>query len=1392
MVTCVPNPYTTTYEAPKDVKRTVNPAANERLKNIIFWPDEFQLYAHVNRTRKIPEPIAKIMREDYHSNSLTTINPNEAAELKNKYRWMKPVVDADGNLKITKDGKEVWMTKDKKEIEIDWANDDLWKSKTTTILERLWRRFHLLPSQNRAGATIKPIWWNYAMDYLDDFVRYKLNLPETTVGAIVEGFDIYYHVTDGSFYSWQWPRIPEMKSLLGLILNAWTNKRQVIDFFHPHFQRVLNNKKSMESFLGVELIWEKDGWFWTRPMRQIAEQIARYMGENRGAILTVFDLIPENEQARLSKIEISRKTKDGEETVKLNRDLFERISFNEGYHLLEEYSDMFTSSPWKKVKDRIKVRIFSDFFWWIDYHYGKFIAPALYSIAMSFGTGARELMALTSMNSAMYLTHGKVNAEFTEIKGDWGKFIRDNYKFGNSDELYDFLDWDATTIGNRMSHIKADVSNILWAGIYNVADVLQKHGAYAKRYSMFFKAEFPAAKSVEEIQHMLNLLDEGQRIILLEKAFSYVEDAVRWEFTTTLDPSKIKRVYVADDPFYQYIYSLYMRTYDFMKWWARAKRKWAVKQFQNAKYVYWTDIWKQYLNALTDPNLSAAEAADIRRSLTLNNRDLLNFIATTEYAFVIAKLTERAEEKRIWEEDLSGLDQLLRVFQIMSQFNWTYQAFSLLPEVQMLEKFFTTAINDYDANWTQEVRLDIAAWETWLKFFKNFTRAWWLTKGLVKAGSERGEIPENATPEEKFKKLFKALISSATAYWYYLNYELENDLGYKEDLWVSVNTFIYDLLGLPAKTIADQRELEARYKLINNYSDWESFTNHVLNVFPFSAEYRQGKFQDKTWAKEMLDEMFNSPEYYKFVHGEMPNFSDKTYAYAFRVAQKIWTTKYDRVNLDDLSVDRSFFTEDENKRINKGRVVDQEAIIHYLMKKNIDPAALDKITALYKKSDTQTKKEALRTLAYMEANAPWSSSVALAYLMEVEYRDRVWKKYPYWKSDLMPEAEANKIRADVARKYINYFYIADKNRVWNQAFLKGMSESKYKIADHIIWGDDDTAKQVAISLDKFWEKGDSAIYRNFQMQANIAMMAAQGDIDAYKAHNLFSNVIKPHKNHFNEDWEIKPERAKIALNYAWQAMDLIDSYGIPDSQKQAMKAWILMSSDKYLPYAVKSSKLNGQQSEVIQKVLHHLYGTINEMNDFAQEVAEEKFEWTYWKKDWNTTRYKDRKTFEKNRYDGKNIRSYLNKMNYKYLQSKNFNYQNKPYDKLAYTQDQWEKLKLKGQSRQEVFWMPRQQNKPSSSGWRSKDKAGGWISRKVGYARPPGAKTENPDKPFEYAEKWRVKRVRKSVAKPKDLAQLRRRVNKLSGGKWLSRSSVRRRKRTSKGKGRTSQQRNNT
>lgn len=97
-------------------------------------------------------------------------------------------------------------------------------------------------------------------------------------------------------------------------------------------------------------------------MRQIAEQIARYMGENRGAILTVFDLIPENEQARLSKIEISRKTKDGEETVKLNRDFFERISFNEGYHLLEEYSDMFTSSPWKKVKDRIKVRIFSDFF----------------------------------------------------------------------------------------------------------------------------------------------------------------------------------------------------------------------------------------------------------------------------------------------------------------------------------------------------------------------------------------------------------------------------------------------------------------------------------------------------------------------------------------------------------------------------------------------------------------------------------------------------------------------------------------------------------------------------------------------------------------------------------------------------------------------------------------------------------------------------------------------------------------------------------------------------------------------------------------------------------------------------------------------------------------------
>lgn len=50
----------------------------------------------------------------------------------------------------------------------------------------------------------------------------------------------------------------------------------------------------------------------------------------------------------------------------------------------------------------------------------------------------------------------------------------------------------------------------------------------------------------------------------------------------------------------------------------------------------------------------------------------------------------------------------------------------------------------------------------------------------------------------------------------------------------------------------------------------------------------------------------------------------------------------------------------------------------------------------------------------------------------------------------MPDAEADKIRADVARKYINYFYIADKNRVWNQTFLKGMAESKYEIAKHLI------------------------------------------------------------------------------------------------------------------------------------------------------------------------------------------------------------------------------------------------------------------------------------------------------------------------------------------------------
>lgn len=58
-----------------------------------------------------------------------------------------------------------------------------------------------MPNENRVGATIKPIWRHYVMDYLDDFVRYKLNLPNGTVKDIVQGLDIYYHVTDSSFFS---------------------------------------------------------------------------------------------------------------------------------------------------------------------------------------------------------------------------------------------------------------------------------------------------------------------------------------------------------------------------------------------------------------------------------------------------------------------------------------------------------------------------------------------------------------------------------------------------------------------------------------------------------------------------------------------------------------------------------------------------------------------------------------------------------------------------------------------------------------------------------------------------------------------------------------------------------------------------------------------------------------------------------------------------------------------------------------------------------------------------------------------------------------------------------------------------------------------------------------
>lgn len=136
-----------------------------------------------------------------------------------------------------------------------------------------------------------------------------------------------------------------------------------------------------------------------------------------------------------------------------------------------------------------------------------------------------------------------------------------------SDEHIDLLDFSRRSGGDLVLKTKNWLKNTTSAGWFNAADQVMRDSYYAKRLSFFFQTEFPWVTTTDELYFLIKNLDPEKKANLYERAYAYVEQAVRNESTNTVNVSRTNRLYFTNDPFYQKFSNVTHRLWDFLAGW---------------------------------------------------------------------------------------------------------------------------------------------------------------------------------------------------------------------------------------------------------------------------------------------------------------------------------------------------------------------------------------------------------------------------------------------------------------------------------------------------------------------------------------------------------------------------------------------------------------------------------------------------------------------------------------------------------------------------------------------------------------------------------------------------------------------------------------------------------
>ena len=1259
------------------------------------------------------------------------------------------VRDAHGNVKLDGNWRALYRFHKTWEI-VDWSKIENKKEKVLWLFMRESKRMASAPSWY---TSVKSSMLHY-VDYLRK--HHPQLMTDYWFNKLQESIERYFRDIENWKWKQWWYRV-----LLEMFNSELWNHWYLMSKVMPQFDRILSDKQVAENML-----WYN---FNNVTFREFSEAAAVYANKARWWNLTVADALWTKyaDQIYWAK---TRMLFDIDENWVVTRAEDPKEWHISKTYLMKLSTDqqieqiryvLWENSPsMSKFSMFMKIKLWYNWWWRVLRLINTIWSPSFYSALMTFWKWLTWFMPLLILNSWMFVTD--TIARWHRLNWDWKTLFK---KWNLSDWLPESLDWYSSWIWNTLWDLArwfySKAANAFQQWLFNAWDLLMENAYKVRQYQMFFEAQFPWIRSVAELDVILENMrrtDPDKLNRLLDAAKWYSEYSIRLSTTNTPVLASLVRVHAAKNPLNQPMLDCWYVMWNFFSGWWFNKIMWAWKILKDWFWnIYHWRIWSKYLDELLATRIPDVDSSgkkimrhldewEVRWAMTrayLENEQLIYTLHKIYIAMMIWKYLDRLTEDSWEKNNETVFEDFSDMFNFMDVFSWDYAALTANPQWRIVKNFWDMFVWELENNaslWTATKAWTAAATK---EFFRSFFRRLYIPQIATEYLSLTNA---NWDMEEStwMKRLTKSIQDNVNGYLFYLKDTTENwEYNYYIPKWP--NAYVNSILGKSPDSVEFVNDQKMLSKLANLswslFDDNSTFHNWVIYSFPFLKQWNISQIADVEWFINDHDDFRRTKEYNDMVNWQFPwDMQDQDWEYAYNIVTRRLVNDEDKISNENLLAQYSFVNDDWWISYNKNMQT-QEYIIHKLMENWLtEEQSADLITRMNSRTN-RYDEEAIRTLWYMEAKTPGSSLQAVAYLMNKEWLDYVYKSWVKYEWEAL-KARQEQWKIEAAKKYAQYIPYIDRYYIWPQFILHYAKTHNTSLAKYIEWPWEYNAWAMKLVTPWSKESADWVIYQNsmlrqnFQAQLMVDIEWANWNPNARKLMNWFALIFDT-KKYENADWTLQPKYAAYALNQIETIYNHIDSLAMDENSKRILKQWTLMFWDKLYVSIMNDEKLT--KREDVQQILKdwttYRYWEFRELDQIAIEAAEDQLsnkEWkAYWsKKDYLLSWINKRFPWFANWYDYMKNKAYSNG----YMKFRVYDWTPRTYEKDYLSRWDFNEARY-------WLWWWEPLDKKSSGKWKKSDDWI-WVTSKRWKALQ-FYKREDPDKPVEYKLPRRKRWVRR-------------------------------------------------